>query len=139
MSFAFPRQRRLAYLLTICLCWQLAVSAPSHASDLEDRIAEILESPDLDGILTGISVVDVERGEVILAKNADRLFAPASNVKLATTAAALHFIGPECTFRTSVYRNGEIKGNVLHGDLVVRGSGDPNISGRLYGGNIIRN
>jgi D-alanyl-D-alanine carboxypeptidase/D-alanyl-D-alanine-endopeptidase (penicillin-binding protein 4) len=52
---------------------------------------------------------------------------PASVVKLATTLWALETLGPDHRFRTTVAIRGTIDSEtgVLHGDLVVRGGGDP--------------
>ena len=51
--------------------------------------------------------------------------APASNMKLVTTAAALVLLGPGTEFRTPFEAAGAIRDGVLEGDLVARASGDP--------------
>jgi D-alanyl-D-alanine carboxypeptidase/D-alanyl-D-alanine-endopeptidase (penicillin-binding protein 4) len=55
-----------------------------------------------------------------------------SLTKLFSTAAALHFLGPDYKFKTTFWRRGEIKDGALAGALLVVGGGDPNISGRFY-------
>lgn len=50
---------------------------------------------------------------------------PASVMKLLTTYAALDILGPAYTWETQYFINGELKGEVLEGDLVIRGGGDP--------------
>ena len=63
--------------------------------------------------------------------NSDKLFTPASNTKLFTTAATLATIGPDYTFRTTVETNSVVdRYGRLTGDLFIVGRGDPNISGR---------
>jgi len=52
---------------------------------------------------------------------------PASTMKLVTTYAALHLLGPAYTFRTEVLADGPQAGDVLHGPLYVRGGGDPHL------------
>jgi D-alanyl-D-alanine carboxypeptidase/D-alanyl-D-alanine-endopeptidase (penicillin-binding protein 4) len=69
----------------------------------------------------------------ILSKNADTDLILASTTKLFTTAAALDRLGPDYRFRTSLLQEGELlPDGTLAGRLVVRGGGDPAISGRLY-------
>ncbi len=65
------------------------------------------------------------------AQNPEKLFTPASNTKLFTTAAALALIGPDYVFHTTVETNGTLdKHGRLTGDLLLVGRGDPNLSGR---------
>jgi D-alanyl-D-alanine carboxypeptidase/D-alanyl-D-alanine-endopeptidase (penicillin-binding protein 4) len=67
----------------------------------------------------------------LYSQNADKLFTPASNTKLFTTAAALALIGPDYKFRTTVETSGTLdRYGRLNGDLVLVGHGDPNLSGR---------
>jgi D-alanyl-D-alanine carboxypeptidase/D-alanyl-D-alanine-endopeptidase (penicillin-binding protein 4) len=52
---------------------------------------------------------------------------PASTMKLVTTYAALHLLGPAFTFHTDVLTEAPLAGDVLRGDLYVRGGGDPHL------------
>ncbi len=52
---------------------------------------------------------------------------PASTMKLVTSYAALDMLGPAYSWKTSVYLNGSLDGDVLHGDLIVQGGGDPHL------------
>jgi D-alanyl-D-alanine carboxypeptidase/D-alanyl-D-alanine-endopeptidase (penicillin-binding protein 4) len=82
----------------------------------------------------GFHVVDVESGRTVYGEGEDRLLVPASNTKLVTSAAALDTLGPGYFFETALLIRGELHRGVLYGDLAVVGRGDPNISGRFYGG-----
>ena len=68
---------------------------------------------------------------MLYERNADRLFQPASNMKLFTTAAALTKLGPDYVFRTTVESDSQpdAQGKVTR--LILVGRGDPNISGRV--------
>ncbi len=113
-----------------CLLLFTQLQAASHKS-LEKRIAAILASSDLSRGFWGIEVMSLPSGKVLYSQNADKLFTPASNTKLFTTAAALALIGPDYTFRTTVETNGTLDTHGrLTGDLVLVGRGDPNLSGR---------
>jgi len=52
---------------------------------------------------------------------------PASVMKLFTTYAALHLLGPDHVWLNRVYTDGTLRDGVLVGNLVVRGSGDPKL------------
>lgn len=79
----------------------------------------------------GVLVVSMERGDTLFALGADRSLAPASNMKLFTTAAALLLLGPEFRYSTYLLADGEVRDGVLEGDLILYGTGDPTLSGRL--------
>ena len=98
---------------------------------LQARISALLNSPDLAHGFWGIEVASLATGETLYSQNSDKLFTPASNTKLFTTAAALASIGPEYKFRTTVETTGMLdRYGRLNGDLVLVGHGDPNLSGR---------
>src|SRR6266849_6802007 len=124
-------RRARPYLLAVL--WLLLATqlhAASHKS-LASRINAILSQLDLARGFWGVEVVSLSSGKVLYAQNADKLFTPASNTKLFTTAAALALIGPDYNFRTTVETNGTLdKHGRLTGDLVLVGRGDPNLSGR---------
>lgn len=82
----------------------------------------------------GVQVIDVATGQEIWSQAPDTLRILASNTKLFTTAAALDLLGPGYFFETLVVTRGKVVDGVLQGDVAVLGSGDPNISGRQWGG-----
>ena len=53
---------------------------------------------------------------------------PASVMKLVTTFAALELLGPDYRWKTDAYLGGPLDDGVLHGDLVLKGDGDPKIT-----------
>ena len=76
-------------------------------------------------------MVSLATGETLYSQNSDKLFTPASNTKLFTTAAALALVGPDYKFRTTLETTGTLdRYGRLNGDLVLAGHGDPNLSGR---------
>src|ERR1700738_3867360 len=116
----------------IALCLLLFTQLHAAArKPLDKRVGAILESADLARGFWGIEVVSVSTGKVLYFHDADKLFTPASNTKLFTTAAALALIGPDYKFRTTVETNGSLdKYGRLTGDVVLVGRGDPTLSGR---------
>jgi len=132
-----PRCRpiaRLVLALTLlisCASAQTAKPAPPVPNGVQDRITALLNSPDMARGFWGIEVISLATGETLYSQNSDKLFTPASNTKLFTTAAALALIGPDYRFHTTVETTGTLdRHGRLTGDLVLVGHGDPNLSGR---------
>ncbi|PSR00537.1 MAG: D-alanyl-D-alanine carboxypeptidase/D-alanyl-D-alanine-endopeptidase [Bacteroidetes bacterium QS_9_68_14] len=99
------------------------------SSPLADVVQDAIGPEELRNGFWGVAVADAATGAVQYAREADKRFVPASNAKLYTAAAALDQLGPGYRFTTRLYRQGEISGDTLRGDLIVRGSGDPTIGG----------
>lgn len=92
---------------------------------LTSRIDRIVNSPDLASCFIGIKIRSLADGTVLYEQNADKLFHPASNMKLLTTATALHSLPSDFQFTTRLLSDASIADGVLRGDLYVRGAGDP--------------
>ncbi len=101
-------------------------------------IDELVVQPRYENAVWSIVVEELGTGKRLYSRLPDLSLMPASNTKLYTTAAALDQLGPDFRFETLVFANGPISEGTLHGDLIVRGSGDPTISGRFNGGDITR-
>lgn len=108
-----------------------------NGSGLAQQLLPLLSPNTLKGASVGISVVRLPDKIPLFRHNSRELFTVASNMKLFTTASALDYLGSQYQFKTSVFYRGEIdpKGRLL-GDIIVRGGGDPNISGRFNGGKV---
>ncbi len=120
-------------VLLCCALLSLAASAASRKApaSLKKQIETLLAQPDLTRGFLGVQIVALQTGKPVYSLNAEKMFTPASNTKLFTTAAALALIGPEYKFRTTVETNGALdKYGRLTGDLLLVGRGDPNLSGR---------
>ncbi len=121
-------KRQLAALLLAALPAALA----SPAATLSERIEQILRRPAARRAFWGIQVLDLESGRTPYQLNAGRLFVPASNTKLFTTALALSRLGPEYRYLTRLATDTppDAEGRMA-GDLALVGGGDPNFSSRV--------
>jgi D-alanyl-D-alanine carboxypeptidase/D-alanyl-D-alanine-endopeptidase (penicillin-binding protein 4) len=107
--------------------------AVEQGGTLAERIQRILNEPALSHSLFGISVTTLD-GRSVYGYNDDRLFIPASNAKLFTTAAAFGLLPVDTlTWSTDVVGGGDMDAaGTLHGNLILLGSGDPTLSAREY-------
>jgi len=103
-----------------------------------NQMDDIFNDPSFSNASWGVLIQSLETGEYFYKRNEDKLLMPASCLKLFTTSAALILLGPEYRFTTNIYKKGIIDGSILKGDLIVQGRGDPTISGRFSGGDILR-
>ncbi len=102
----------------------------AHGSELEREIERFLSKDHYRQARVGIHVVARDSGRVICGRHATEPFVPASNQKLVVALAALRLLGQRYEFVTLLCTDGTIRGGTLHGDLILRGGGDPTIGGR---------
>ncbi|HEY9427853.1 MAG TPA: D-alanyl-D-alanine carboxypeptidase/D-alanyl-D-alanine-endopeptidase [Gemmatimonadaceae bacterium] len=109
-------------------------TAPASEAELASDVGLMLDSRVRSGTW-GAIVVSLTRGDTLYSINADDELQPASNMKLYTTALALDQFGAEHQFSTDVLRSGYLDADgTLHGNLILRGGGDPGLSSRYYQG-----
>lgn len=105
------RVRRPSFVIALLLL------APAVRADLRAQLDAILSQAVNAKATAAARVLALPEGEVLYSFRADEPMKPASNMKLITTAAALHWLGTEFAFETTLALLGE--------DLVVIGGGDP--------------
>lgn len=112
----------------------LVMAVPLGAADLSARLDHLIDSaPALSHAFVGMRVVRLSDGRVLYAHNAERLFVPASNMKLFTTALALSKLGADYRLATQIGARVPMDAaGTLAGDLELVGGGDPSLSGREY-------
>jgi D-alanyl-D-alanine carboxypeptidase/D-alanyl-D-alanine-endopeptidase (penicillin-binding protein 4) len=123
------RSLLLPLLLAVLLLADVAGAGP-----LNRPINEIISSGAAARAVWGVHAIDTRSGEVLADVNGGRLFLPASNRKIITTALATTAFRPDDRLRTEVRAGGAVSGNVLRGDLQVFAVGDPSWTPGLLGG-----
>jgi D-alanyl-D-alanine carboxypeptidase/D-alanyl-D-alanine-endopeptidase (penicillin-binding protein 4) len=103
-----------------------AAALPAHAQ-LPEPVAQVVRSTGL--AEDAVSVLVLRDGQTVLSHLADRPMQPASTMKLVTTLVGLETLGPVFRGRTELRTAGELQGETLRGDLVLRGGADVDLSG----------
>jgi serine-type D-Ala-D-Ala carboxypeptidase/endopeptidase (penicillin-binding protein 4) len=106
----------------------------SEVAELRADLERLVRGITTRGSRHGVLVVSLDRGDTLFSHNADLPLAPASNMKLFSTAAALYYLGPNFRYSTFALADGPIRDGVLQGDLILYGTGDPAISSRMLQG-----
>jgi len=110
----------------------------TQLNQLKYELDEIFKDPSFSNAYWGVIIQSLETGEYLYRLNEHKSFIPASNMKLFTTAVALIKLGPDFRYKTYIYTDGKIKDEILYGNIFIRGSGDPTISGRFTNGDVIK-
>ncbi len=97
------------------------------AQELPLPVADALARAGIPFNAVGIYVQDVTAGKPVFMLNPALPFNPASTMKLVTTDAALELLGPTFSWKTQAYVTGSQTGDVLQGDLIIKGGGDPKL------------
>lgn len=86
-------------------------------------------------------LVNTTTGKPVTEVNRNVGVAPASCQKVITASTAFELLGHDYKYKTTLGYTGEIKDGVLHGDIIIKGSGDPTLGSWRYDqtneGNII--
>lgn len=116
----------LKYIYILCLffySFTLFAQEPLHT-----KITKLQESSFLKHAVLGLTVLDVETGDVVYSHNGDVCLKPASTLKVVTTSTALGILGPDFQFETLLQYDGFIdKDSTLQGNLYLKGGGDPTL------------
>ena len=95
----------------------VAVFAATTYADLSQRVNAIVSASAQSRVSFAVNILDPASGAILYSRNASTPMIPASNMKLITTAAALHYLGPDFSYQTSA--------GLIGNTLAVIGSGDP--------------
>lgn len=94
---------------------------------------DALISPDcMESGSASVLVYDLDEDEDLFTFDDQRALPTASIQKMMSTAAALSLKGDDFKYSTKVGFTGQIKDGILHGDLVVLGSGDPSLGSDYF-------
>jgi serine-type D-Ala-D-Ala carboxypeptidase/endopeptidase (penicillin-binding protein 4) len=94
---------------------------------IQKKIDSLANSPFLQNGFVGVSIRSTKNQTNLVEFNAQKSLAPASTLKLISTATALMTLGENYTYPTTLEYSGQIKDSVLTGNIIIKGSGDPTL------------
>ena len=103
----------------------LMITSPKEV--IQKKIDSLSNSPFLQNGFVGVSIRAVKSGQNLVEFNAQKSLAPASTMKLISSATAFMTLGENYTYSTVLEYSGQIKDSVLTGNIIIKGSGDPSL------------
>ncbi|MGN0213467.1 MAG: D-alanyl-D-alanine carboxypeptidase/D-alanyl-D-alanine-endopeptidase [Muribaculaceae bacterium] len=119
-------------ILNLAISALLAGSLMAQVNNFQNAVDCFTRADYLQNASVGVCVMDINTGEVLASNTPDLAITTASTMKTVTSASALALLGKDYRFHTIVNAIGEIKGNTLHGNVVVKGFGDPTLGSRHF-------
>jgi D-alanyl-D-alanine carboxypeptidase/D-alanyl-D-alanine-endopeptidase (penicillin-binding protein 4) len=102
-------------------------------TNVEKAVIEFMKDPELRNAALSFYAVDLTTKKEVVNYNGWMSIVPASCMKLITTATALEILGSGYRFKTTLQYTGYIDDNcVLHGDLIIKGGGDPTLGSKFF-------
>ena len=132
INFAAHKNTDMKRILYICMalwCTAAAAQLKPEADQAQNLIESIAADPSLENAVVGICAMTGE-GRKIVDINAKTMMLPASNIKMISTGAAIHKLGPDYRFETAIGHDGVIEDGVLKGNLYIIGGGDPTLGSK---------
>jgi D-alanyl-D-alanine carboxypeptidase/D-alanyl-D-alanine-endopeptidase (penicillin-binding protein 4) len=126
-----PPHKRAALWVAVAVVLALPAPATARAQaapTLQARLAKALAVPHINHARSAALAVDLQTGQIVFARNPALALAPASTEKLTLSFALLAALGPAYRIETRVVGDGGLEEATWHGDLVLKGFGDPSLS-----------
>ena len=101
-------------------------------ASLISKIKSFEQKPEIQHGIVAAAIQNTSTGTYLLEYNADKSVNSASTLKLITTAYMHLSYGSDFQYKTTVSYSGDIKNNVLEGDIIIDPSGDPSFGSFRY-------
>ncbi|GIZ13904.1 D-alanyl-D-alanine carboxypeptidase/D-alanyl-D-alanine-endopeptidase [Pseudomonas sp. NCCP-436] len=120
--------QRFRQLALSALLLSLSLGGQAAGSTLPAKVEQALKANKIPASSLAVMTVPLSGQGNGLQFNADVSLNPASTMKLVTTYAALELLGPNHQWKTEFYADGPLNNGVLHGNLYLKGGGDPKLN-----------
>jgi serine-type D-Ala-D-Ala carboxypeptidase/endopeptidase (penicillin-binding protein 4) len=123
---------RISFAAVFCL-FILKSFSQSSAQKIEKAYSAFEKDEQLKYASSSLTVLNAQTGEVLFSRNGNMGLAPASTLKVVTSAAAFNLLGSDFNWETTLGYSGAISaGGLLNGNLILTGGGDPTLGSLRY-------
>ena len=120
-------------LFVLFICLAASVQAQNKTNSIDDAIGALAKDFSLKNASISFVVKDLDSNVIISEYNPNLSLPSASTMKVVTTAAALDVLGSFLKFETKIMYDGYIdSNNVLHGNIYIKGGGDPTLGSKYF-------
>ncbi len=112
------------------------ISFSQTIDDLTNKVEELKNNKALSHGIWSVYAEYADNGENLIAYNEENSLAPASGLKVFTSSTALNLLGEDYRYKTKLYYDGSIDGNILYGNIYIVGGGDPTLGSDLVKGSV---
>jgi D-alanyl-D-alanine carboxypeptidase/D-alanyl-D-alanine-endopeptidase (penicillin-binding protein 4) len=124
---------KIIVVVTFCLLFTTLSFSQVDKNSIQQAIDNFSSGSELENAAISFMAFDLDSNVVLASHNQRSAMPPASVVKLFTTAAAFEILGKDYRPKTEIYHTGKIDSlGVLHGDIIIRGLGDPTLGSRFF-------
>ena len=99
----------------------------AQADFIPSELQALIDKSGMPSKKISIYIKETKSNKLIASLNAAKLRNPASVIKLATTYASVLQLGYDYRWVTDIGYSGSISQGVLHGNLIIKGGGDPDL------------
>lgn len=111
----------------------LSTTITVSQNNIMDAFEKMKNEKVLENASISFRVIDLDADTALAEYNSYNSLVPASTMKIVTTAASLISLGSYSSFKTTLQYDGYIDSNgVLHGNIYIKGGGDPTLGSKYY-------
>ena len=114
-------------IIALCMSFLLVIALMAPTASASTAQLQKTVQAQMKGVQATVAVRELQTNTLVYGYNQNLSLAPASNMKLLTTAATLHHLGEDYKMTTDLYIDGTMDGTTLNGNVYVRGEGDPTL------------
>lgn len=113
------------------MCITILFAQDVH-QQLDKAVKNLLDDEQMKHAMMSLYVVDSKTGNIVYNLNEQTGLAPASTQKIFTSAAAFDLLGNDYSYKTEIGYDGKIENEILNGNLLFVGHGDPTFGSWRY-------
>jgi len=120
-------------LFIFFICLAASVQSQNKTNSIDGAISTLAKDSSLKNASISFIVKDLDSNIIISEYNPNLSLPSASTMKVVSTAAALDILGSYFKFETKIMYDGYIdSNNVLHGNIYIKGGGDPTLGSKYF-------